>query len=169
MSLHPGHRWKPPRAVSDQGKMPEWGILEQLECSSHPSRRFLVIPEMGTGVGADHFNEPYGINYSRFWSLCIRLVTIYSLGLEWARCWFLLAVSTALSGAIPHICSERQFGGLKYRDYTMSIKGKLRKTDPRCLRATYTWKQRNLKPHKKTKLESSRTRNNHPKVYFTFL
>lgn len=141
-----------------------WGILEQLERSSRPSWQFVVIPEMGTGVGEDHFDEPYGINYSRFWSLRILLVTIYSLGLEWAH----LAVSTALPGAIPHICSERQFGGLKYMHYTMSIKGKFRKIDPRCLRATYSRKQRNLKPHKTINPQSSRTRNNHQKVYFTF-
>lgn len=119
-SLHPGCRWKPPRTVldatatfvSDREKMKVWGILEQLEHISHPSRRFLgkkvpVTPETGTGVGEDHFNEPNGINHSRFQSLRILLVRIYSLGWEWAQCWFLLAVSTALSGAIPCICSER--------------------------------------------------------------
>lgn len=41
---------------------------------------------MGTGVGVDHFNEPNRTNYSRFWSLHILLIRIYSLGVEWARC-----------------------------------------------------------------------------------
>lgn len=83
--------------VSDRGKMRVWGNLEQLEHSSRPSRWLLgqkvpVTPETGTGVGEDHFNEPDGINYSRFWSLHILLVRIYSPGLEWAQRWFLLAL-----------------------------------------------------------------------------
>lgn len=179
-SWHPGCRWKPPRTVldtaavfmSDQEKMRVWGILEQLERSSHPSPRFLghkvpVTPEMGTGVGEDHFNEPNGINYSRFWSLHIALVRIYSLGLARAQCCSLLAVSTARSGVIPHICSERQFGGLNYMDCTMSIEGKFRKTDPRCPRAIYSLQQKHLKPHKTIKPHPNPTRN-HQKGSFTF-
>lgn len=147
--------------------------MEQLKHSSHPSRRFLgkkvnVTPETGTRVGEDHFNEPNRINYSRFRSLQILLGRIDSLGPEWAQRCFLLAVGTALSGKIPHICSERQFGGLKYMDYTMSVKGKFGKTDPRCLKAIYNLEQKNLRTHKTIKPQPNPPSNNHQKGSFTF-
>lgn len=84
-------------------------------------------------------------------SLCIFLIRIYFLGLGWAEPWFLSSLSTALSGMILHIWWEGQWGGLKYMDCTMSIRGKFRKTNPKCLRAIYSPKQKNFKPHKTIK------------------
>lgn len=53
-------------------------------------------------------------------------------------------------------------------DYTVSIKGKLGKTDTRCLRAIYYHKQKNLKPHKTLKPQPIPTKNNHQGGSFTF-
>lgn len=108
--------------------------------SPHPSWWFLqkkvsATPETCTGVGEIISMNRMEKNDTRFQSLHIPLIRIYSLALEWELHWFLFSPSTARSGMIPHIWWERQWGGLKYMDCTMSIRGKFRKTNPKCLRA----------------------------------